>query len=265
MKKNSYFVVGVLALSMVIGWVIWNFAMGNPANFTDGAGRTHPAGGNILGTMYLGGFLVPILIGLILMIFTFVFERFISLKKAQGKRDLDTFLKQADKHLVEGNIDAVIDLCNQQKGSVANIVRGGAERFRDIRNSTDLTNTQKVAEVKRALEEVTMLETPLLEKNLVILSTIASISTMIGLLGTVFGMIRSFRALGEGGAGASATQLSVGISEALWNTALGIGGGILAIIFYNVLTNKVDKFIYTIDEATLTLVESLENRFLGKV
>src|SRR6185503_131269 len=107
MKKNSYFVVGVLVLAILIGWVLWSFVMGNPDNFVDGAIRTHPKPGNILGTMYLGGFLVPILVGLILMIFTFVFERFISLKKAQGKRDLDVFLKDADKHLAAGNIDAV--------------------------------------------------------------------------------------------------------------------------------------------------------------
>lgn len=264
MKKNSYFVGLVIFLSFAIGWVIWSFVMGNPDNFADGAARTHPKGGNILGTMYLGGFMVPILVGLLLMTFAFLFERLISLKKAKGKRDLDAFLKQADKHLSEGNINAVLDLCNQQKGSVANIVRAGVERFKETQNSPELTSTQKVAEVKRALEEVTMLETPLLERNLVILSTIASIATMAGLLGTVFGMIRSFRALGEGGAGASATQLSIGISEALWNTALGIGGGIVAIIFYNILTNKVDRFIYVIDEATLTLVESLENRFLGR-
>jgi biopolymer transport protein ExbB len=263
MKKNSLFVIVVIICAIIIGWVLWSFLMGNPDNFTDAA-KTHPKPGNILGTIFLGGFLVPILIGLVLMIFTFTFERFIALKNAAGKKDLDKFLHDVEKSLDGGNVDAVLDMCNQQKGSVANIVRGGIERFKDVRTNGDMNNSQKVAEVKRALEEVTMLETPLLERNLVILSTIASISTMIGLLGTVFGMIRSFRSLGEGGGGASATQLSIGISEALWNTALGIGGGILAIVLYNVLTNKVDRFVYLIDEATLNLVESIENRIGGK-
>ena len=66
-----------------------------------------------------------------------------------------------------------------------------------------------------------MLEMPILEKNLIALSTIASISTMLGLLGTVIGMIRAFRALAQAGA-PDAIALSIGISEALINTALGI-------------------------------------------
>lgn len=263
MKKNSTFVALVIVLSILAGWAIWEFVLGNASNFTDAA-REHPAKGNIFGLMYMGGALVGVLLSLSLMIVTFVIERTLSLSKAKGKKDLEQFLHTAEKHLNEGNLDAVLDLCNQQKGSVANILRAGVSRFKDIRNSTTLTTEQKTEEVKKTLDEVTMLETPLMEQNLVILSTIASISTMIGLLGTVMGMIRSFRALGESGGGAAASQLSTGISEALWNTALGIGGAILAIVFYNFFTNKVDKFTYLIDEASLNLLETIKTRFLGK-
>ena len=263
MKKNSLFVIIVILLSLLTGVLFYLFVMGSPDNFLDAA-MTKPKHDSTLGKMYLGGFIVPILIGLLIMIFAFTIERFLSLKKAAGQKDIEAFLLDVEKSLDSGNIDAVLDLCNKQKGSVANIVRGGVQRFRDVRNSTEMNNSQKVAEVKRALEEVTMLETPLLERNLVILSTIASISTMIGLIGTVLGMIRAFDSLGQGGGGSSATQLSIAISEALWNTALGIGGGIIAIVVYNMLTNKVDRFIYTIDEATLNLVESIENRFVGR-
>lgn len=263
MKKNSLFVIIVILLSLLTGVLFYMFVMGSADNFLDAA-RTKPKLDSTLGKMYLGGFIVPILIGLLIMIFAFTIERFLSLKKAAGQKDIDTFLREVEKSLDSGNIDAVLDQCNKQKGSVANIVRAGVERFRDVRNNSDMSNSQKVAEVKRALEEVTMLETPLLERNLVILSTVASISTMIGLIGTVLGMIRAFDSLGQGGGGSSATQLSIAISEALWNTMLGISGGVIAIVVYNMLTNKVDRFIYTIDEATLNLVESIENRFVGK-
>jgi biopolymer transport protein ExbB len=263
MKKNSLFVIIVILLSLVTGYLFYEFVMGSADNFLDTA-RHKPKLDSTLGKMYLGGFIVPVLIGLLVMIFAFTIERFLSLKKAQGKKDAEVFLRSVEKSLDEGNIDAVLDMCNQQKGSIANIVRGGVQRFRDIRNNADMNNAQKVAEVKRALEDVTMLETPLLERNLVILSTIASISTMIGLIGTVIGMIRAFDSLGQGGGGSSATQLSIAISEALWNTMLGISGGVIAIVVYNMLTNKVDRFIYAIDEATLNLVESIENRYLGK-
>ena len=68
------------------------------------------------------------------------------------------------------------------------------------------------------------------------LSTIASVATLLGLLGTVLGMIKSFSALGsDSGGGSAANELSKGISEALYNTALGIGTSAIAIIFYNIL------------------------------
>ncbi len=264
MKKNSTFVAIVIVSSFVIGYLLWEFVLGNPSNFKDPLTRKSPPAESILGLMYVGGFLVPVLLGLSLMIFTFIAERLLSLSKAKGKKDLTTLLPQIEKLLNEGNLDAVTDLCNQQKGTVANIIRAGIARFKDVQNNSSMSPEQKIEEVKKTIDEVTMLETPLLEQNLVILSTIASIATMVGLLGTVFGMIRSFKALGEGGAGSSATQLSVGISEALINTALGIGGAIIAIVAYNFFTNKVDKFTYLIDEASLNLLETIKVRFLGK-
>ena len=103
-------------------------------------------------------------------------------------------------------------------------------------------------------DEQMNLETPLLEKNLVILSTVASISTMVGLLGTTLGMIRAFQALAESGT-VSATQLSIGISEALYNTAGGLLGAIIAIVAYNFFTTKVDNFVYVIDEGILSVTE----------
>lgn len=263
MKKNSTFVAIVIVLSLAVGLMLWYFVLGAPSNFTDAA-REHPVKGSTLGAMYTGGALVGVLLSLSIMVVTFVIERFFALGKAKGKKDLDGFLVNAEKHLNEGNLDAVIDLCNQQKGSVANILRAGIDRFKAIQNNNTLTPEMKIEEVKKTLEEVTMLETPIMEQNLVILSTIASISTMVGLLGTVMGMIRAFRALADSGGGAAATQLSTAISEALYNTALGIAGAIIAIVFYNFFTNKVDKFTYLIDEASLNLMETLKTRFLGK-
>jgi biopolymer transport protein ExbB len=101
------------------------------------------------------------------------------------------------------------------------------------------------------------LETPLLEKNLVILSTVASVSTMVGLLGTTLGMIRSFAALGASGGAVSAQALSIGISEALYNTAFGLAAAIVSILSFNFFTTKVDNFVYMIDEAILSVMEIL--------
>ena len=86
--------------------------------------------------------------------------------------------------------------------------------------NTELDTDQKVLNIQKEVEEATALELPMLEKNLVFLSTIASVATLLGLFGTVIGMIRSFSALGESGGGEAAQKLSQGISEALYNTAL---------------------------------------------
>jgi biopolymer transport protein ExbB len=91
------------------------------------------------------------------------------------------------------------------------------------------------------------------------MSTIASIATMFGLLGTVIGMIRSFRALAQAGA-PDAIQLSIGISEALINTALGLFAAIVGIVAYNFFVNKVDNFTYMIDEASYDVVQTLMTR-----
>ena len=78
--------------------------------------------------------------------------------------------------------------------------------------------------------------------------------TLVGLLGTTLGMIRAFQALAESGT-VSATQLSIGISEALYNTAGGLLGAIVAIVAYNFFTTKVDNFVYVIDEGILSVTE----------
>jgi biopolymer transport protein ExbB len=105
-----------------------------------------------------------------------------------------------------------------------------------------------------------MLEVPLLEKNLVALSTIATISVLWGLLGTVLGMIRAFNALAKAGT-PDAIQLALGISEALVNTAGGLIAAISGILAYNFFTTKVDNFTYMIDEASYSIVQSLAEKF----
>jgi len=95
----------------------------------------------------------------------------------------------------------------------------------------------------------------MMSRNLVILSTIASISVLIGLIGTVLGMIRAFAALAQAGA-PDALALATGISEALINTAFGITGSTLAIIFYNYFSTKIDGMTYKIDEAGFSLTQT---------
>ena len=256
--KQSVFLSSVVVITAVVAICIYWFILGNPANFRNGETRT--LSNNLLGTVYTGGIVVPILITLTLMDLTLVFERLFSLRKANGKSSITSFLKTVQNQLMAGKIEEAIKACDAQRGSAANIIRTGLERYKLVLNDRKLDAEKKLSETQRAIEEATSLETPLLERNLIALSTIASIATMFGLLGTVVGMIRAFTALAAVGGTPDAIQLSIGISEALINTALGLLAAIIGIVAYNFFVTKVDNFTYMIDEASYNVVQILHAR-----
>jgi biopolymer transport protein ExbB len=255
--KQSIFLATAILVTAVVAFVIYQFILGNPDNFANGEVRTVPK--NLLGTVYTGGIVVPVLITLTLLDLTLIFERTFSLRKANGKSSITGFLKNVQSSLMGGKIDDAIKACDAQRGSAANIIRTGLERYKAVQTDRKLDPDKKMAETQRAIEEATSLETPLLERNLIALSTIASIATMCGLLGTTIGMIRAVTALARAGA-PDAIQLSIGISEALINTALGLLAAIIGIVAYNFFVTKVDNFTYMIDEASYNVVQILNTR-----
>ncbi len=238
--KSSTFNMIVLVAAFAIGFVIYEFTL--PQFIKD------------------GGYLVISLIALTLMLIALVFERTFVLRRAQGKGSLSAFLKNVQQSVNGGDIDAAISACDKQRGSCANIIRAGLDRYKQMTEDGEVKGQKEMMEnVQRSIEEASMLEVPLLEKNLVMMSTIASIGTMVGLLGTVIGMIRSFEAMGRAGA-PDAVQLAIGISEALINTAGGLVAGIGGIVAYNFFTTKIDNFTYMIDEASYSIVQMLVSR-----
>jgi biopolymer transport protein ExbB len=243
----------VIGGCLVAAFLLYYMVLGNPGNFND-VDKHDPK--NALGTIYTGGFLVGLLIACILIAITFTIERMYTIAKAGGKHDMRTFGHTVVENVQKGNYSAAIAACDDQRGSLANVLHAAVSRFQSIEKDAALTGDQKIAETQRVIDENMNLETPLLEKNLPILSTVASVATMIGLLGTTLGMIRSFQALGASGT-VSAQALSIGISEALYNTAGGLIAAIMAIIAYNYFTSKVDDFTYRMDEALLDLMQSL--------
>jgi len=254
-KNSSNFLVNLMVVvaCIVVGWVTWKFVLGSPGNFHDGATREKPANG--LGTMYQGGFVVPILLATLLTLVCFVVERILTIFKAKGKMEGGEFVRKVQYHLANKNVDAAIAECDKQSGSVGNVMRSGLTKYRDMANNHELDTDQKVLTIQKEIEEATALELPMLEKNLVFLSTIASCATLLGLFGTVMGMIRSFAAMAQAGA-PDATALASGISEALINTALGISTSFIAIIAYNFFTTIIDGITYGIDESGFTLTQS---------
>lgn len=252
---QSAFTMTAILLALVISFVVYKYVMGNPINFEGGNPEGHPLPGNYLAMIYKGGFIVPLLMMVNLVLIIFSIERAITITRARGKGRINVFVKSLQNFLTNDKIEDAVAACDKQRGSLANVMKAGLLRYRILQNDQKLEKDQKILALQKEFEEATALELPMLSRNLVILSTIASISVLIGLLGTVLGMIRAFGALAQAGA-PDALALATGISEALINTAFGIAGSLLAIVLYNYFSTRIDSFTYKIDEAGFSLVQS---------
>jgi biopolymer transport protein ExbB len=253
-KNSSNFMYNLIIVvaCILVGYVTWKFVLGSDSNFLD---KEKQKATGVFGLMYQGGFVVPILLATLFTLLCFVVERALTIVKAKGKMDAGEFVRKVQYHLANKNVDAAIAECDKQSGSVGNVMRSGLVKYREMTTNTDLDTEQKVLSIQKEIEEATSLELPMLEKNLVFLSTISSCATLLGLFGTVLGMIRSFQSMNTAGA-PDAAALAGGISEALINTALGISTSFIAIIAYNFYTTIIDGITYGIDESGFTLTQS---------
>jgi len=246
--KQTIFVTVVAIAAFAIGFGLWY-----------GVFRTSEV--PIVHSIYKGGPLVVLLIMVLIMLLSFVIERYFSLYGvAKGKSSVQVFFKKLVMLIQNDDFDGALAACDKQRGTTANVLRAGIERYREVKGQ-QMEAEHRIELTQNAIEEANALEGPLLERNLIALSTIASIATMVGLLGTTIGMIRAFAATGnvEGGV-IDAQSLATGISEALVNTAGGLISGILGIFFYNFFVNKVDAFNYTTDEATFEVMQILKEK-----
>lgn len=249
-KKFNGISSGLIILGCgIIAFCFFIFVCGNPANFD---AKGHPINGNIFGTLYQGGYVIPIVITLLLTVVALSIERAFALNKLKGTGKLVQFVEKSKNLLEEGKIDEARALCDKQKGSVANILRSALVRYEDIDNDPNLSNDEKAALVAKEVEDATTLELPMMEQNLPIIATISTLGTLFGLFGTVLGMIKSFGAMGQEGAPDS-TALAIGISEALMNTAMGIGTGAAAIIAYGFFSGKVENITNAVNEIAFAI------------
>jgi len=254
-NSGNLFASLAIIICFAVGIVVYMFVLGDPSNFIDNNPENQPLPGNYMGMMYHGGPVIPVLLSLFMMVFVFAVERFIVIGRASGTGNVGNFVRKVQSLINSGNIDSAVSECDKQKGSVANVVKAGLLKYKDVSANPGLDSEKSALAIQKEIEETTALEMPMLEKNLNVLATLVSIGTLTGLLGTVTGMIRAFAALATGGAPDSA-QLANGISEALMCTATGIATSTFAIVFYNMLTAKIDKLTYSIDEAGFSIVQT---------
>ncbi len=232
---KNYALLPITALLAVLSWFIWTQS---PEYVRQ------------------GGPLLVVGLTFFFLTLTFAIERFIVLWRAGGRGNIYTFIKNLKQTVHAGDLTEAVAACKKQGGSLANVVGAGLETYqRQAKRSLDQKSLMD--ETRRSLQEASALESPNLEKNLNSLSTIASIATMLGLLGTTIGMIRSFHAMSNAGA-PDATQLALGISEALVNTALGLSTAIVATLLYNYFTTQVDLFNNRVEETSYEILVFLD-------
>ena len=189
-----------------------------------------------------GIFMYPLLFFSVLAA-TVAIERFIVFSKA--KLNVSDFLTKIRKALlVNRNVKEAIKICEQSKGPVASVMKAGLLRYGHTRE-----------DIEKTIENAALYELDRLEKRLGVLATTANVAPMLGFLGTVTGMIKSFATLAEQGL-TNPAAVAVGISEALITTATGLIIAIPAQLIYNWYTTKITRFVRDIETASNMLVET---------
>jgi len=174
---------------------------------------------------------------------TVAIERFIVFSKA--RINVNEFLTKIRKALlVNRNVKEAIKVCEQNKGPVASVMKAGLLRYGQPRD-----------EIEKTIENAALYELDRLEKRLGVLGTTANVAPMLGFLGTVAGMIKSFATLAEQGL-TNPAAVAVGISEALITTATGLIIAIPAQVIYNWYTTKITRFVRDIEVASNMLIET---------
>ena len=252
--KNAFFIILVC---FVLAVLFFKYILGAPEHFVNGDPTQPVKDGNLMGTVYKGGVVVPVIITLLFSVIALSIERFFALRTAFGKSSLGKFVISVKQAITAGDMAKAQELCDKQQGSVANVVGASIAAYKEMENTPNLKRAAKVSKIQQAHEEATQLEMPTLQMNMPIIATIVTLGTLTALFGTVVGMIRSFAALASGGGGDS-LQLSEGISEALVNTASGILTSWVAVVSYNYYSNKIDKLTYALDEVGYTIAKTYE-------
>lgn len=190
---------------------------------------------NILKTLQ-SSFTMLILLACSVIALTFIFERWLFLKRSSI--DADQFFKQIRDAIKRGGLEAAISVCAASIAPLASVIRVGLE---------ETPNNLRAAQ--ELMEAVAMEERTKLEKNLNVLGTLGNITPLIGLFGTVVGIIKAFHAMAVNGT-AGPTVISAGIAEALTTTAGGLVVAVPAVVFYNYFLRRVGTIMTDIESVS---------------
>ncbi|MFR9603490.1 MAG: MotA/TolQ/ExbB proton channel family protein [Rikenellaceae bacterium] len=176
-------------------------------------------------------------------IFIFV-ERFMAIRKA-SKIDSD-FMNRIRDYIYEGKVKAAIDLCRSNDTPIARMVEKGIVRV-----------GRPMSDIQNAIENVANLEVSKLENNLPALATIAGGAPMIGFLGTVLGMVRTFMDMSSAGSTVDMSLLAGGMYVAMVTTVAGLIVGIPAFFGYNYLVARIEKLVFRMEANSIAFIDIL--------
>jgi biopolymer transport protein ExbB len=197
-----------------------------------------------------GGPVMYLIMILSVIAFGIVLERIYNFNRA--RIDSQKFMDEIVKHLKRNKIIEAIEMCNQTPGPIAHIIKAGI-----------LKHDRSKPGIREAIDEAAGLEIPRLEKHLPIIATIAHITPLLGLLGTVSGMIKAFQIIQSKAVTMTPVNpgdLSGGIWEALLATLAGLAVAIPTYVAYNYLVNQVDNLVYDMERSATDLVNLLSSR-----
>ncbi len=164
------------------------------------------------------------------------------------------FMEQITKLVLTGNIDRAVKLCAAApNASLARVVRAGLTRA-----------NRGEAEVAKAIEEALLEETPKIQKRVQSLFSMANIATLLGLIGTIFGLISAFKSLQFAAPEQKQALLSAGISEAMYNTAFGLSIAVTCIIGHMLLTNRAKAMIEELETVSVKVENLLSRKGAGE-
>ena len=205
-----------------------------------------------------GGPIMFPLVLLSILAFAVIIDRIRAFRLAE--QESLTLRRSVADSLQNGDVDGSIEACEQSSGPIAAVLIVGLQKFRRLTN-LGKTKSEVEESVDKAMGEYAPHVIESLEKRLNLLTMIATVSPLLGMTGTVTGMISSFDKLAE--AGMDAAAVGGGISEALITTAAGLIVAIPAVIAYNLFVKKIDRIQLDIEESATEVVDIITMEYKG--
>ncbi|NDF14211.1 MotA/TolQ/ExbB proton channel family protein [bacterium] len=193
-----------------------------------------------------GGFTTALIALAMAISIAFIIERVIRLF-LQMNINGRSFMAEIQTYLLNNDLDGAIRVCNgARNAALPKVIKAGLMRA-----------SRSEEQIQNALDAASLEVIPQLERNLPYLALIANVATLLGLLGTISGLIRSFAAIANADPAQRQALLSAGISEAMFATAFGLVVAIATMIFHSVLSSKASRIVSEIDEHSVKLLDLL--------